>query len=1191
MQINVLGNPNKQGLKTAAMLVMAWIRQIAVEFLYPMVEKIASAVKEGFLSFDLISKRKLFMQIRFMTILLLAAILQVSAKGLGQKVTYEARSVSLQKVFTVIKEQTGYLFFYRTSDLNDTKPVSVQLNDVPFREALEIVLKDQPLSFEIEGNTVVITRSQKINIIPDRPEIITSAINVRGTVVNSKGEALSGVSVTVKGANTGTSTNENGIYSISVSGNTAILVFSYVGFVTQEITVNKQTVINVKLIEDTRSLGEVVITSFGIKRDKNLLGYGVSEVKSDDLEKAPTTDITNALAGKMAGVQVSGAGGGFAGSNVTIRGFSTFLGSNQPLYVIDGIPIDNSGGENSFNTGAIESSRIQDINPQDVDNVTVLKGAAATVLYGSRGASGVILITTKKGKAGKRNEVNFTTNTGIGTVSRFPEFQNEYAQGAGGKYINNIASSWGPLIQGQEVTNWFGDQEKLTAYPNNVRDILHNSYTTDNNLSFSDATDKYNYRVSYGYSSQNGLVPNNKITKNNLSVNAGTQIFKKLNISTSFSYVNNISDLTQAGNQGSNPLWRGIYTPRSYDLTHLPYEDEEGNQLWFAGEDQPYWAIEHVKRHREINRFYGNIDLKYDIVDWLHADLKIGTDIYNSVVKGFDEKGIRGGGNTGSGGIGGLLDKSRLVRDINSYFTISGNRRLSKNLKLTATIGNEISSNYNNLQQVTGLGLLAPEFQNIKNFLTYTPLAYIEEFRNIGIFADVVFDYKDFLSINAKARNDFTSTLPKGARSIFYPAVSLSFVATNAFPSLQSDFLSSAKVRANFGEVGKGTSPYSLETYFIQAGGTEGRAIDPQAALAFPFGGLAGFTYSNGSGNAKLRPEFTKEVELGVDLVFFNNRMSLDASIYQRDTRDLIFNIPLPQTSGFSNYIGNSGKLSTKGLEFLISGTPVKTKYFSWNSSLNFTRFKSMVTELAPGVSNLVLGGFSATPNISIQPGKEYGQIYASAYLRDDQGRMIIGSNGLPKLADGAKIVGNQNPLFTAGFSNSFSYKNFSLSFLVSLSYKGDILSRTEGDLRINGVAKETAEYPRFNADGTPNKPYKFDGVLEDGSPNNVMLSAEDYFGKSGIYAAWEGYVLDATFLKLREMNLTYHFPAATLKNIKFIKRLQVSLYGRNLLTYAPHYPGIDPEQSLMGISNARGLEFGILPTPRTIGASINVTF
>lgn len=1009
-----------------------------------------------------------------------------------------------------------------------------------------------------------------------------------GGIITSKddGEPLPGISIRIAGTTQGTTTDVNGKFSLRAPI-TSTLTISGIGYIEQKVLIGNRNIINIALETNAQNLDEVVVTSFGIQRDRKTLGYGVSEIKADQLARAPTTDVTNSLAGKVAGVQVSGAGGGFAGSNVTIRGFTTFTGSNQPLYVVDGIPLDNSGGNNSVNTGVVNSSRISDINPQDIANVSILKGAAATVLYGSRAASGAILITTKKGQKGTRNQLSFSSNTAVGTVSRFPNFQNEYAQGSNGNYINNVSGSWGPQIMGQTVTNWFGEEETLQAYPNNVLDVLQNSVSSQNDLSFSGANDKFDYRVAYGFATETGLVPNNKLYRNNLSVNAGMQMTEKFKISTSFSISNNTSDRTQSGNQGANPLWRGIYAPRSYDLTHLPFEDAAGNQLWYAAEDHPYWAIEHVKNHREVNRFYGNLNMKYDILSWLQADLKVGADIFTSRLKGFDDKGIRSNGNTSSAGAGGLREQSNAVRNINSYFTLTGNKRLNDHFNLMATVGNEIIVNYSNDLEAIGLGIVVPGFDNLKNFITYNPSSAITKQRGIGVFADVVLDYKSFLSINAKARNDFPSTLLTGNRSIFYPALAISFVPTEAFPSLKSGILNNAKIRANIGEVGKGADPYAIGSYYGRAAASDGLG---STAVNFPFNGLAGYTFNNSTGNPNLTPEFTREYELGTELNLFNNRLAIDASFYRRDTRNLIFSVPVPASSGFTSLVTNAGKLSTKGIELLVTGIPIQHEHFSWEASLNFTKFKSIVKELAPGVNNISIGGFTS-PNVRLVAGEEYGQIWSNAYVRDDQGRMIIGSNGLPQVTNAVQKVGNPNPKFTMGLTNTFRYKDFSFSFLIDFKYKGDQLSRTIGDLRINGVAAETAEYPRFNADGTPNTPYVFEGVLADGTPNTIGVTAQQYYGLQGKYVAWEGYVLDATYLKLREANFTYVLPSSLFEKIKFIKGLQVSIYGRNLFIYAPNYPHLDPEQNLLGVSNARGLEFGIQPTSRIIGGSLRVQF
>lgn len=1134
------------------------------------------------------SASKLFLLgMKITVVLMLILNVGVYANGLAQRVSINMKDVSLETVFAEVKKQTDYSFLYKQKLINEVPKVSISTSSSELKEVLDQLMEETDLDYRIISGTITITEKPIKVEEKQRTDQIQDDIQISGTVMDQEGHPLPGASIVLKNnPSVGTTVDIDGRFSLTVPRN-AVLLVRFIGFDQQEINVGSRTTFNITLQQDHSQLEDVVVTSFGIQRDKKMLGYGVSQVKSDELEKAPTTDLSNSLAGKVAGVQVSGAGGGFSGSNITIRGFSTFTGSNQPLYVVDGIPLDNSGGNNAVNTGVGNSSRISDINPQDIESINVLKGAAATVLYGSRAASGVIIINTKRGRSGTGSQVTFTSNTAVGAISRFPDFQNEYAQGTNGEYRNNVSGSWGPEIKGQTVTNWFGEEETLQAYPNNIRDILQNSISSQNDLSFSGAGEKYDYRVSYGFTTETGLVPGNKLKRNNFSVNAGTQLTDRFRISTSFSYTNNNSDRTQAGNQGANPLWRGIYAPRSYDLTGLPFEDEEGGQLWYAAEDHPYWSIKHIKNNREVNRFYGNVNLKYDFTDWLQADLKIGTDVFSANTKAFDNKGVRSNANTSSAGQGGMYDQNTLVRNLNSYFTVTANRELSDNITLLATVGNEIISNYRNNVQTTGLGIVVPGFDNLKNFLSYNPTASITQQSAVGVFGDVVMDYKDYLSVNVKARNDFTSTLSPGYQSIFYPALAVSFVATNAFPSIQSDALNTLKIRANIGEVGKGASPYAIGTYYGQADAADGFV---STTVNFPFDGLAGYTYNNSTGNPRLTPEFTREIELGADASLFGNRLTVDASVYQRDTRNLIFAVPLPSSSGFTSVVTNAGKLSTKGIELLVVGSPIANENFRWETSVNFTRFKSIVGELAPGVDNISIGGFTS-PNVRLVSGEEYGQIWSNAYVRNDNGEMIIGSNGLPKVTTAVQKVGNPNPLFTLGFNNSFSYKNFNFSFLIDWKHKGDQLSRTIGDLRINGVAAETAEFPRFNADGTPNKPYIFEGVLEDGSPNTIGVTAQEYYGLAGKYVAWEGYVLDASFIKLREANISYRLPSSMFDNVKFIKGLQLSVYGRNLFMYSPNYPHLDPEQNLLGISNARGLEFGIQPTARIIGGSLRATF
>jgi len=1023
---------------------------------------------------------------------------------------------------------------------------------------------------------------------------------VSGVVSDGMGP-VPGANVIVKGTKNGVQTDFDGKYSIKAKTGD-VLVVSFVGMQDVSLKVGASNSLNFKL-QQGNALQEVVVTSFGIKRDRKSLGYSVPKIDAAELNASKSTNVTNQLVGKVAGVRVSGSGGAFTGSSIIIRGFTTFTGSNQPLYVVDGLPIDNSGGNSQLQTGSSVSNRAIDINPEDIENIVVLKDAASTALYGSRAASGVILITTKKGQKGEKSTITFSSSLNVGTVSRLPEYQNEYAQGSNGTLATfspagsitspgawNTITSWGPKIDGRIYTNAYGQSEVLQAYANNVKDLFKNAINTQNNLSFSGGTEKSNYRIALGNTEETYVLDNNKLNRNNLTFSGNTQVSDKLNVGASFTYTNTTSDRTLQGNQLSNPLFRAYFTPRSYNLTGLPFENAIGQQLYPGGEDNPYWSLKNNRYSDKVNRVLANFNAKYNFTSWLNADFKLGTDFYNLTSKGFDQIGNRGGGFTGSlgNGVGGIVDKVNNVNNLNSYFTLNANKKFN-DFTLSGTIGNEISNNYSYASTLYGYTLVVPGFDNISNALTYKPSAGSTQTKLFGVFADVAVEYKNFLSIDLKARNDWSSTLAPANNSIFYPAISGSFVLTEAIPSIKmDDKINLIKFRVSAGEVGKGAPAYSTDSYFSTASAADG--FGP--AINFPFNGQAGFSLNDTAGNAAITPEFTREISFGTEMGFFNNRLTIDATMYNRNTRNVILPVPVSAGSGVTSVYKNAGKLSTKGVELSVSGTPIKTANFSWNLGVNYTQYKSMVEELAPGVANIFLGGFT-TPNVRLVAGEEYGQIYGSAYQRDAAGKLLINpSTGLPLATAGIQKIGNPNPKFTMGITNNFSYKNFSLYMLMDIRKGGDQYSRNIADVQRNGVAIETAEYPRFNADGTANTPYLFDGVYASGAnagqANTTKVNAQNYYGNSGKYVAAEGYIYDTSWFRVRELSLSYKLNSSILAKTPF-KQFEIGAFGRNLFLSAPNYPHFDPEQNALGVSNAQGLEFNSLPNTRTFGFNLKV--
>ena len=1018
---------------------------------------------------------------------------------------------------------------------------------------------------------------------------------VSGKVTDDKGAPLSNVSVQVKGTRTGTVTKADGTYTLAVPAGAKTLVFSAVGMDTYETAVGTAAVIDAKLKQVDKTETEVVVTAFGIKKDKKTLGYGITQLSGAELNQTHGTNLTNSIASKVPGVRTGGSGGSFSSSSILIRGFTTFTGSNQPLFVVDGIPIDNSGGGNPLQNGAVRSSRAIDLNQDDIESMTVLKGAAATVLYGSRAAAGVILITTKKGKAGK-GKIEYSTSYQIESVNRLPNYQNEYAQGAGGVFSPVASTSWGPRIVGQTVTNAYNPAtnannrtEILKAYPDNVSNIFRNGNNWQNNIAFSGGTDKNSFRFSYGYLKNKGVLDNNELIRHNFSINTSSKINNYLTVSVSGNYSNNASRRTQQGNQLSNPLFRGWFTPRSYDLSGLAFEDAVGNQRYPMGEDNPYWTIKHNRYKDEINRFIGNVSFNFKLTKWLQADYKIGTDVYSFFSHAYDQIGARGGANTSANGVGGVREVRSNYRSLNSNGYFTAQKRL-KSWSGVLIVGTEFQQVYSNAAQLDGKGIIVRDLEQLANTTTYSPSPSngSSKTRLLGLYGDFQLSYKSIFSFNATARNDWASTFKIGQNSYLYTGFGGSLNITEWFPKLRSKILETIKLRGNIAKVGKaGDFVYSTDSYFAGASSADG--FGP--SILFPFNGIQGYTLSNTAGNPDLGPEFTTSREIAIELSFFKGRLTIDATKYKQKSEKLIFGVPVSATSGITTFVQNAGNLSNNGVELGVTATPIKSKSFTWSFNLAYTQFKAIVESLSPGVTNIFLGGFT-TPNIRLVAGDEYGQIYGNAYRRDPLkgNKIIVNAAGLPLVTPGVQKIGNPNPKYVLGITNNLTYKSLALSFLMEIKEGGQIYSRNIADLQRNGVAAETAEFPRYDANGVLQKPYLFDAVYANGMPNTTYVSAEQYFGNSGKFAAAEGFIYKTSWFRVREASITYTLPTSMLGKTPF-SAATFSVFGRNLFLHAPFYPHLDPEQSALGVSNAQGLEFNALPQTRTIGVGLNLSF
>lgn len=1035
---------------------------------------------------------------------------------------------------------------------------------------------------------------------------------IKGIVSDEAGEPLIGANVVAKGTAIGTITDIDGSYTIIVPANVTELTITYTGFETTDIAIENLTEINVTLQEGV-TIQEVVVTSFGIKKDKSNLGYNVTQIESKDLTMAHTTNVTNAIAAKVAGVRVSGAGGSFSSSSIIVRGYTSFTGSNQPLFIIDGIAIDNTGGGSALQNGVTNSSRAIDLNQDDIESISVLKGAAATSLYGSRGANGIILVTTKSGSSKKKQSVTYNFNYANQEINRLPDYQNTYAAGANGVYNPNGLSSWGPKIDGRQVllpTAYRGlngpadTSMSLQAFPNNVKDLFRKGANKQHNLSFQGGKQNYGYRLSVGYLDDQWIMDANRLKRYNVGINATNDITKKLTAGISANYILNKSVRSPQGNQLANPLFRTWFTPRNWDLTGRPHTHPVTLRSldWGSGaHDNPYWTIENNLYDDQVDRIFGNFNVRYQISDWLSASAKVGIDNFASSASLYDQIGSTGGAGTSAGGIGAIRDIRSISRVINSTTLLTAQRDIGL-WDLTLTLGNEILDQFRSDAQLTGFGVTVRNFRDLDaNTTTYLPAFSKFQYRLVGNFASFTAGYKNWGSIDLSARNDQNSILPQSNNNYTYYSAAIKLNIVKIF-NLTTPFLTGFSVLANTGLIGnaKPDFRYATDSYYSKAGTGDG--FGPQ--ITFPFNSLAGFTLQNGAGNPDLKPEFTRSTEFGVDISLWGGRVTVDATTYQQKSTDIILSVPNSSAAGISSIIKNAGVLKTKGYEGLISIIPLRGKDFQWKASASYTQFKSTVEALAPGVQNIFLGGFT-TPNIRLVVGDEYGQIYGSDYNRTNDptgklfnpalpynpnGTIVIGANGLPSATSGVQKIGNPNPKYLLGITNEFAYKGFSVNVLLDIKEGGDQYSRNLADIQRNGVGIETAEFERLNADGTPAKPYVFEGVKADGTPNTTPVTAEQYWGNSGVFVAAKGFIYNTSWFRIREAAISYTFPRNILDKTPF-GGATLGVFGRNLFLSSPDYPHLDPEQNALGVSNAQGLEFNALPQMRSIGVNLSVTF
>ncbi|MGB5661999.1 SusC/RagA family TonB-linked outer membrane protein [Eudoraea sp.] len=1022
---------------------------------------------------------------------------------------------------------------------------------------------------------------------------------ISGNVTDQSGLPLPGVSIVVVSTTTGTQTDFDGNYSIQASEG-AVLRFSYIGQKTANRTVGSDNTINLQMEEDAQALEEVVVTALGITKSSRTLGYGTDVVKGEELVKARETNIVNSLQGKVTGVQITNTGGNLGGSSkIIIRGVSSLSGANNPLWVVDGVLINNSQtptgsritGNRDFSNGAAV------VNPDDVETINILKGAAATALYGSRAAAGAIIVTTKKGRGGDgAASVTFNSSTRFDNLFRIPDYQQEYAMGTNGQYDSgSVGFDWGPRIEGQTVPNapvTNAPGQLKAVKDNGVNDFYKTGITRINNFAIGDASEKMDYRMSVTSLNQNGILPGSSLDRITIGLNAGVRHSEKLESRFSVQYTTTKTRGTGAtGANDPNIIGLSNFSSNLDQRLFDPWIDESGNQINQIVDNQgvlsnnPLWLRYENKNDRDEDRVFGNAQLTWKPLRNFSILGRVGIDLADDRRLLTNRKGTiqRLFGDFNSDNI----RRNELTSDLIATYS----NDFSDDWSLTVFGGMQYNSRTFERQRIQGVDLLIPELFSPGNAAQVIAERDYSLRTLFGIYGSAEIDYKDWAILTLTARNDYSSTLPEDNNSYFYPSASLAFVFTDAF-NMQSNVLSFGKFRASWAQVGNDTTPYLLNFNFNPVTTATG-----QYSLNnnFPFNGALAYSASNTIPPSNLVPEQQTSYEFGLDLKFFNGRLNLDASYFNNKNENQILNIPIPETTGFAFRTTNVGRVDQTGFEIALDALAVQSKNgnFAWNTAVNFSKVDSEVVSLTDGLERVVIAsGFNSVQVVAV-PGQEF-QLFAIPHLKDEEtGRPIIDPNTGRRQAGEATTLGSVLPDWTGGWVNNFTYKGFSLNATVDVRWGGVMKSSTVENLQTGGLVTETLQ----NREGTFIDTEGIivtdngDGTFDRRDNDVPLLNAQDFWTSLNDNSVAEPYIYDATYVKLREMGLSYTFSSKLLGE-SFIKGLTIGVEGRNLALLYSKVPHIDPEATLFGSgADGFGIERASVPSTRSIGFNIRLSF
>lgn len=1066
-----------------------------------------------------------------------------------------------------------------------------------------------------------------IGVIQGAAQVTT----VRGIVTTEEdGEPVIGASVIVKGTSFGTVTDVNGRFELSGFPPSATrLLISYISLMAKEVAIAPQ--VSVTLKSDTHLLDEVVVTALGISREKKALGYTAQEVKQNALVQGKDNNLLNSLSGKIAGVRITNTQGDVGSSRIVIRGETSIAGENQPLFIVDGIPVDNSQ-LNARSSGRDFKNAIADLNPEDIKTLTVLKGPNAAALYGARAAHGAIVITTKGGdKRQKGIGITLHSSTQVSFVATLPEFQNLFGQGAGGRFsyvdgkgagVNDgVDESWGPrldigLLIPQFDSPLDADGNRVAtpwvSHPNNVRDYFRMGISTNNGISVARGDDKYQFRVGYNYEKQVSIVPDAGTNKTNISLNTDYHLAKWIVVGATANYIVYTApslpgSATPSGSnvRSNSPMLQFLWFGRQVDTNSLKADyTRNWNSSYY---DNPFWSASYNTQSQERHRLIGDLHAEFRLTDGLNVRFRTSTDWYNDRRKSKVKWGSAGAGSP----YGSYAEDAYTVKENNTEVLATYIKQLNKNWGIDALLGfNVRNKQYENNYQAAPR-LAVADLYTLTN--SRDPLTSSNDFyrlRQYGLYGSIQLDYRRWAFLNITGRNDWSSTLPVDNNSYFYPSVTASVLLSEAF-GWRSKAVNYLKIRGGWSQVGADANPYQLATVFTSETAFNGNPLQSSSTIGM---------------NPNLKPEKTSSIEAGFEAAFWDNRLCLDFTYYKTDSRNQILKLATTAASGYTSQVRNAGHIRNRGYEIQLGAVPIQTsKGFRWNLDLNYGANSSKVVKLDDEGLITSYQLYSSGIQILASVGEAYGTLFGTSYVRDANGNVVVDANGLPKISTTNKTLGKFTPDWTGGISNTFSYRSLSLSFLIDASVGGSIFSNTNKTGKYTGVLANTLsgrdaehgglwyytaamgnnvrlpESPSYSVssdglyyaqvNGQSTRVYQdgimVEGVTESGSKNEEVVSAEKYYHR--IYSIAEANVYDASYVKLREVALSYRLPRLWTQKLH-LQEASVTLTGRNLWTIYKSVPNIDPESALT-TGNAQGVEAYSLPTTRSFGVNLSVKF